>query len=149
MKKIDTVITASAKQTMAFARKFAARLEAGDIIALQGCLGSGKTTFVKGLALGLGVDDAKKVKSPTFVVMHIYPARLPLYHFDLYRMESMQDLFAIGFEDFAGDPGAVSCVEWAEKTEKTLPEKTYVISIRIRKDNRREIKITRKTERKD
>lgn len=120
MKK-QTAITSSPQETIEFAKHFAARLKPGTVLCLEGQLGSGKTTFIKGLAEGLGLKHPEQVKSPTFVLMHIYKARMPLYHFDCYRLNSPEELENIGFQDFVNDPGAISCVEWAEKAGELLP----------------------------
>jgi len=120
MKK-RTVTTSSAQETIEFAKKLAADLKPGMVLCLEGQLGSGKTTFIKGLAEGLGLKHPEQVKSPTFVLMHIYKAKTPLYHFDCYRLDSSEELENIGFQDFISDPHAISCVEWAEKAKGLIP----------------------------
>ena len=120
MKKNTT--TNSPQETIEFARGFAKGLKPGTVLCLEGQLGSGKTTFIKGLAEGLGLKHPEQVKSPTFVLMHIYKARTPLYHFDCYRLDSLEELENIGFVDFVNDPQAISCVEWAEKAGDLIPE---------------------------
>lgn len=134
-------VTRSPKETQALARRFGATLRPGDVIRLEGDLGSGKTLFVKGLAQGLGLKNPDAVKSPTFVIMHIYRAKVPIYHFDLYRLEGAQELDAIGMEDFTHDPGAVVCVEWAERGPDFFPNTSKRVQIRIRGENEREIVI--------
>ncbi len=114
-------VTDSPKETIEFARGFARDLKPGTVLCLEGQLGSGKTTFIKGLAEGLGLKHPDQVKSPTFVLMHIYKARIPLYHFDCYRLDSIEELENIGFQDFVNDPQAISCVEWAEKAGNLIP----------------------------
>jgi tRNA threonylcarbamoyladenosine biosynthesis protein TsaE len=126
-----------------FAENFAAGLKVGDVLALEGDLGSGKTTFVKGIAAGLGVAGRDGVKSPTFVLMHIYPGPIPLYHFDLYRLRGKDDLAALGLEEFAYDPKAVTCVEWAEKAASLFPSSTYRIVLKILDPTKRQIEIKR------
>ncbi|MDP3919695.1 MAG: tRNA (adenosine(37)-N6)-threonylcarbamoyltransferase complex ATPase subunit type 1 TsaE [Candidatus Omnitrophota bacterium] len=126
--------------TIAAGKKFATTLKPGSIVRLEGDLGAGKTTFVKGMALGLGAKSEDDVKSPTFVIMHIYfKTRIPIYHFDLYRLKSEEDLLAIGFEDFLYDRSAIICIEWAEKAEKVLPLSSHRVSIRIIRENARVI----------
>ncbi len=110
---------------MAFAEKLAHSIKPGAVLLLHGDLGSGKTTFVKGLARGLGLKNTAEVKSPTFVIMHVYKTRVPLYHFDLYRLEGGADLEAIGFQDFLNDPSAIACVEWAERAAGNAPRASY------------------------
>ena len=114
-------ISHSPEQTIRFAESFAGNLKAGDVVALEGELGSGKTTFIKGLALGLGIKNSGEVKSPTFALMHVYETRIPLYHFDLYRLETIKEIEAIGFAEFLDSRSAVTCVEWASKAGKLLP----------------------------
>ena len=90
----------SAKETIAWGKEFAASLKVGDVLCLSGDLGAGKTTLVKGIAQGLGLPADQPVTSPTFVIMHRYACRMPLYHFDCYRVQSPEDLATVGFEDF-------------------------------------------------
>jgi tRNA threonylcarbamoyladenosine biosynthesis protein TsaE len=115
---------------MKWAERFSRTLQPGTVLALTGDLGTGKTTFIKGLARGLGLKDCDQVKSPTFALMHLYPADIPLIHFDLYRLEKVGELHAIGFEEYVNDPGAVICVEWAEKAGELIPSAAYHIEIR-------------------
>ena len=115
-------ITNSPQETIDFAKKFAASLKPGTVLCLEGNLGSGKTTFIKGLAEGLGLKHPEQVKSPTFVLMHIYKTKVPLYHFDCYRLDALEELENIGFVDFVNDPHAISCVEWAEKAGDLIPK---------------------------
>ncbi len=125
------VVTNSPQETIEFAKGFAASLKPGTVLCLEGQLGSGKTTFVKGLAEGLGLKHPQQVKSPTFVLMHIYATQVPLYHFDCYRLDSLEELENIGFVDFVNDPQAISCVEWAEKAGALIPENARHIRFEI------------------
>jgi len=100
-------------------RNLARRLRPGDIVCLSGELGSGKTTFVKGVARGLGIAG-EKVNSPTFVLLNIYDGRCPLYHFDFYRLESSAEIQAVGCEEFLYGDG-ISLIEWADKMGTQLP----------------------------
>jgi len=124
MKK-QTTTTSSPQETIEFAKHFAASLKPGTVLCLEGQLGSGKTTFIKGLAEGLGLKHPEQVKSPTFVLMHIYKAKMSLYHFDCYRLSSQEELENIGFQDFVNDPHAISCVEWAEKAGDLIPQDAH------------------------
>ncbi|MCM8775577.1 MAG: tRNA (adenosine(37)-N6)-threonylcarbamoyltransferase complex ATPase subunit type 1 TsaE [Candidatus Omnitrophica bacterium] len=135
-------VSTSVPETISFAKKLAGCLRPGDVVALNGGLGSGKTTFVKGLAMGLGLSDAHLVKSPTFVLMHVYATQIPLYHFDLYRIESSKELSAIGFEEFIFDPAAITCIEWAEKAKGILPRSTYHVCFAVVGKNRRQISLS-------
>ena len=92
----------------------------GDIICLFGELGSGKTTLVKGIARGLGIPG-ERVNSPTFVLMNHYEGRMPLFHFDLYRLEREKEISGLGYEEFLYDGNGVSVIEWAERFGKLLP----------------------------
>ena len=113
------------EDTTAFGRKLAGELEAGDILALIGDLGTGKTTLTKSVAAGLGVTE--DITSPTFNIVNEYHSgRLPLYHFDVYRLESGADLFEIGGEEYF-DAGGVCIIEWADLVAEALPDDTKVI----------------------
>jgi tRNA threonylcarbamoyladenosine biosynthesis protein TsaE len=139
--KQQTVITTSPHETVKFAKRFAVDLEPGSVLCLEGQLGSGKTTFIKGLAEGLGLRHPEQVKSPTFVLMHVYKAKTPLYHFDCYRLNSLEELENIGFQDFISDSHAISCVEWAEKAKGILPATARHIRFEILDASRRRITI--------
>ncbi|MGI6240409.1 MAG: tRNA (adenosine(37)-N6)-threonylcarbamoyltransferase complex ATPase subunit type 1 TsaE [Candidatus Omnitrophota bacterium] len=140
MKK-KSVITNSSGETIRFAKKFAKELKPGSVLCLEGDLGSGKTTFVKGLAEGLGLKNPSQVKSPTFVLMHVYKARIPLYHFDCYRIDRVDELSNIGVSDFACDPEAITCVEWAEKARELIPPYAVRICFEILGVSRRRLVI--------
>ena len=110
--------TISPEETEAVGRKIAAKLLPGDIIAYYGDLGAGKTAFTRGLAAGLGVTE--QVTSPTYTIVHEYlSGRMPLFHFDMYRLDSADDLFDIGWEDYLAR-GGVCAVEWSENVEEAL-----------------------------
>ena len=116
------------RETEALGAALAARLRPGDVVAYLGDLGAGKTAFTRGLARGLGVTD--RVTSPTFTIVNEYEGgRLPLFHFDLYRLEGAEDLFGIGWDDYL-DRGGVCAVEWSERAEAALPRETVWVSIR-------------------
>lgn len=135
------VITKSIEETQKFAQEFAGKLKPGNIIALYGELGAGKTIFVQGLAKGLGFRG--KVFSPTFIFMRPYKLKgkiKTLYHIDLYRLEGIMDLKNIGVEEFISEKDAVSAVEWAEKIEHLLPKN--VIKIKIERLSEQTRKIT-------
>ena len=124
---------------MAFGEKTAKTLKPGTVIALHGPLGAGKTTFVKGIARGLGIDDI--VTSPTFTLITEYnTSSTALYHMDLYRIESFEDFIMIGGEELMLSDN-ITIIEWAEKIKDDLPKHTIDISIKINSDFSREIKI--------
>jgi tRNA threonylcarbamoyladenosine biosynthesis protein TsaE len=112
------------QQTKEFAVRLAEKLQPGDVIALEGDLGAGKTTFTKGLAAGLGIQ--KTVNSPTFTIIKEYKGRMPLYHMDVYRVEdSFEDL---GFDEYFEGNG-VTVVEWAHLIKEQLPENRLTINL--------------------
>ena len=121
-------ISNSAQETEALGERLAARLRPGDVIAYTGDLGAGKTAFTRGLARGLGVAD--RVTSPTFTIVNEFEGgRLPLFHFDLYRMDSPEELFDIGWEDYLAR-GGVCAVEWSENVSDALEPDTIRVDIR-------------------
>jgi len=133
------IITKTPEETMKMAEKIGKGASAGDIICLVGDLGAGKTVFVKGLAKGLAIKP-EKVTSPTFVLMNLYEGRLPLYHFDLYRIEGNQAMALIGYEEFLYGDG-VAVVEWADRLGTLKPEECLWIELIHKKPEGRTIKI--------
>ena len=129
--------TASPGDTLALGRRLAAHLAPGDVVALYGDLGAGKTHLVKGLAAGLGLDP-DDVASPTFVLVHEYPTEPPLYHFDAYRAERPADFTRIGFEEYAAGDG-ICVVEWPERIEPLLPPGTRRLRLTPQGGDRRRI----------
>jgi tRNA threonylcarbamoyladenosine biosynthesis protein TsaE len=130
-------ILRSPEETVACGRAFAARLNAGDVLGLSGDLGAGKTHFVKGLAAGLGVDTP--VTSPTFTLLHEYRGgALPLFHFDFYRLETEEEVLAIGLDDYLSGGGIV-VIEWAEKFARLLPQSTRWLELRLLSETEREL----------
>jgi tRNA threonylcarbamoyladenosine biosynthesis protein TsaE len=130
-------ISHSAAETMGFGRQLASELRDGDVIALTGDLGAGKTCLVKGIAAGLGVTQ--EVTSPTFTLIHEYRGgRLPLVHVDLYRLDKVAEAVNIGIEDYLAGPG-VTVIEWAERAEPLLPANTQRIRMSIVDENTRNI----------
>ena len=133
-------ISKSEQQTIACAVKFAHSLKGGDIVFLQGDLGAGKTTFVKGLAQGLKADP-QNVNSPTFVLMNHYEGKLPLYHFDLYRLEHVHEISSIGYEEFLYGDG-VAVIEWAERLGELAPREYLRIELAHKAESERSIKLS-------
>ena len=116
----------SYEETQKFAEEFSKTLKAGDVLCMYGDLGVGKTAFVQGLAKGLGIDEP--ITSPTFTIVNEYSGRLPLYHFDVYRIGDVEEMEEVGFEDYVMGEG-VSLIEWANLIEEILPEKRTEITI--------------------
>ena len=128
----------SAAQTFEIARLIGEKLRDGDLLALSGELGSGKTCFTKGLAHGLGVSDEYQITSPTFTLINEYPARCKLYHFDVYRLRGYSELEDLGYEEyFAGD--GVVVIEWAEKIAKLIPRDGIFINFEYVDENSRKM----------
>ena len=119
-------ISQSYEETLAIARSFAETLKAGDTVCLYGGLGAGKTAFVQGLAEGL--DIGEPVTSPTFTIVNEYYGRLPLYHFDVYRIADPDEMYEIGYDEYVYGDG-VSVIEWSELIDEILPEKRYNVTI--------------------
>ena len=130
-------ITNGPEETEALGARLARALEPGAVVAFTGDLGAGKTAFVRGLARGLGVQD--RVTSPTFTIVNEYEGgRLPLFHFDLYRLGCADELFDIGWEDYLAR-GGVCAVEWSERMEELLEPGTIRVDLRRGEDEDRRV----------
>ena len=134
MKEIS-LISQSSQETVNFARNLAGRLMVADILCLFGDLGAGKTTFVKGIAQGIKVKISE-VNSPTFTLLNIYKGKIPLYHFDLYRLDNLNEIARLGYEEFFYSTG-ISIVEWADKLGALLPQEYLAIELIHRQENKR------------
>ncbi len=121
-----TMESKTLNDTLAIGQRIGENLAGGEIIALTGDLGAGKTVLVKGIALGLGIADV--ITSPTFVLVKSYAGRLPLHHMDFYRLDSPRDLDTIGFDDYL-ESGGVLAIEWAEKFPDRIPHPRIWITI--------------------
>ena len=129
-------VTHEPEETEALGEKLAQHLRPGDVIAFYGDLGAGKTAFTRGLARGLGVTEP--VTSPTYTIVNEYlSGRLPLFHFDMYRLGSAEELFDVGWEDYL-ERGGVCAVEWSENVEEALAG-AITVTIRRLDDSQREI----------
>jgi tRNA threonylcarbamoyladenosine biosynthesis protein TsaE len=140
METVETTreTTASAEETRALGERLGRRLEPGDVVALYGGLGSGKTTLAQGICRGLGVREV--VNSPTFTIVNEYRGRCPVYHLDCYRLEGAEDLAGLGCEEyFYGD--GVCLIEWAEKAADVLPPVRFDVRCEQIGVERREIVI--------
>ncbi len=125
--KEKSFTTNSPNETEALAERIAAGLHGGEVIAFTGGMGVGKTAFTRGLAVGLGAGDV--ASSPTFAIVNEYEGRLTLEHFDMYRIETWDDLYSTGFFDYL-DTDRVLAIEWSENIEGALPEDTIYVDIR-------------------
>lgn len=119
-------VTRSYGETVALGQRMAGGLRGGEVIAFTGGMGAGKTAFTRGLAIGLGAGDV--ASSPTFAIVNEYSGRLTLEHFDMYRIESWDDLYSTGFFDYLGTD-RVLAVEWSENVEAALPEDVILVDI--------------------
>ncbi len=124
------IFTNSEKETRALGEALGKKLAANDCLALWGNFGSGKTTFVKGLAAGLRVKRPRDVASPSFVILKIYDGRLPLYHFDLYRFGRARDCGQIGLDEFLAS-GGVAAIEWPRQAGRALPLDTLEVKFKV------------------
>ena len=128
----------SERETEECGKAFAARLKKGDFVAMYGDLGAGKTAFVRGMTRGLGIDFP--VSSPTFNVVNEYPGKVPLFHFDMYRLGSADELFDIGWDDYL-ERGGICAVEWSENVEEAFEPGTVKVIITKLGDSEREITV--------
>ena len=122
------IVSTSTAMTEALGEKLASKLVGNEVIAFFGGMGMGKTAFTRGLARGLNIEDG--VSSPTFALVHEYHGRLTVYHFDMYRVNSWDDLYSTGFFDYL-ETGAVLVIEWSENIEAALPENAIHIEIEL------------------
>ena len=130
------ITTNSTDETLALGKRLGSLLGAGDVVALSGPLGSGKTYLTKGIALGLGLTDSRAVRSPTFILISEHPGRLTLYHVDAYRLEGAAELESLGSDEFMTS-GGVTVVEWAERVKAALPPEHLWVECRHAGESRR------------
>ena len=125
---VRKIIIKNENDTRVFGEELARNMKAGDVLALEGDLGTGKTTLTKYIARELGIMDA--ITSPTFTIINeYYGGKMPLYHFDVYRLNGIDEMLDLGYEEYFFGEG-LCIVEWAEKIEKLLPDETKTIKIR-------------------
>ena len=136
------VLTDSPQKTRALGRLIARHAAPGDIVCLRGDLGSGKTVLTKGICSGLGIN-AQSVTSPTFVLLNRYEGRIPVFHFDLYRLDDPLDLAAIGYEEYLFGDG-ISIIEWADKLGCLEPAEYLQVALRAQGKEKRSITVRAK-----
>ncbi len=134
-------LSSSPEATFEYGRALGGLLQPGDVIALHGDLGAGKTCFVQGVSMGAGVRDRSQITSPTFTLIQEYQGRLPIYHFDAYRLHREEDLYELGFEEYFYGEG-ITLIEWAERIPSLLPDEHLAIYLRIEPDVTRRICLT-------
>ena len=131
------MITKSAAETRALGEKLAGRLQPGDVLLLEGDLGAGKSELTRGIAKGLGVTET--VTSPSFTILNVYESgRCPLYHFDWYRLESAEELYELGMDEYLGGDG-IAVVEWPGRCPDAVPEGAVRIRMTAVGENERMI----------
>ena len=131
-----TLLSRNEAETITLGQKIGAKLQRGDIIALQGTLGAGKTTITKGIAQALDIQDT--ITSPTFCLISEYEGVMPLYHMDVYRLEDSDDFINLGADDMLYGQG-VTLIEWSEKIMHELPQKTIILQLIPNDDGSRTI----------
>jgi len=132
--------TRSASETIRVGKTIGSRLLFGDVVALVGELGAGKTQFIKGLAAGVGIENSAYISSPSFTLIHEYPGKIPFYHIDLFRLGREQEAEELGLEDYFQGRG-ITAIEWADKIPSLLPEELLFISITYLDKNIRSVEI--------
>lgn len=135
------LISTSPHQTEKIAASVAASVRKGDVICLNGDLGAGKTTFTQQFARALGVDKKEYVTSPSFAIMHQYTCRIPLYHFDFYRLGSSEEIVELGFEDYFYGQG-ICVLEWSDMIREYLPKGRLEILIEYQEEFTRKLTFT-------
>jgi len=139
-----TIRTTTADETTALGERLGKLLAPGDVIALYGDLGAGKTTLTRGIAVGLGL--AADIHSPTFTLIHEHPGRIPLYHVDLYRLSGEQEVETLGLEEYIYSDG-VTIIEWGDRMQSMLPGERLDITLRMTGDTDRELTLETDSER--
>lgn len=133
-----TFVSKSESETECFAAEFAKTLKGGSVVAFEGDLGAGKTAFSRGVAKALNSRDS--VSSPTFAIVNEYDADIPIFHFDMYRIETLGELYSIGFFEYL-ERGGICLIEWSENIYSALPEDTVFVRINSLDNTTREITV--------
>ena len=134
----NPILVHSEDETTTLAERFSSTLNGGEVVVLNGNLGAGKTFFIKRLLNNFGIDNTT---SPSFAIVNEYLGKFRIYHFDFYRIEKINELYDIGFNDYLNDPDAVTFIEWGNLFPQILPGKKIEIDIEIVDDTKRKFKI--------
>jgi tRNA threonylcarbamoyladenosine biosynthesis protein TsaE len=137
-RKCVTYVARSEEETIRLGKLLGTLLESGDFVALVGALGSGKTWFTKGLAMGLGVSSETVITSPSFALMNEYQGRIPLFHMDAYRLEERSSFLSAGLEEYFHEEGVVA-MEWAERWVEILPNTRVTVNITVLDEHKRRL----------
>lgn len=137
---MEVFVSKSAEETTQLGIEFGKKLKRNSVVCFLGDLGAGKTTFIKGLAAGVGYQNLKDVNSPTFVYLNLYKGKKTIYHFDLYRLRDLDEFLSMGFDEYFS-AGGICCIEWAEKILPILPSEFIFVKIIHEKANTRKITI--------
>jgi tRNA threonylcarbamoyladenosine biosynthesis protein TsaE len=138
--------TKSTSETIRIGKTTGTLLRPGDVVALIGELGTGKTQFIKGLAAGMGAGEPTYVSSPSFTLINEYPGKVPFYHIDLFRLKTEKEAEELGLEEYLGSAG-IAAIEWADKVPSLLPEEMLWVHIRYNAKNIRSIEMLGKGKR--
>lgn len=138
MKNSKTIVCNNTKETEKFGLALGSKLKGSDVICLNGDLGAGKTTLTKSIGKGMGIDDY--ITSPTFNIINEYYSDLNLYHFDTYRLENVDDVEYLGFDEYFYSDG-VCIIEWADRIKEFLPDQYLELNIKEIDDDKREIEL--------
>lgn len=134
------LISHGPEETFGYGKRLGKTLKAPQVICFFGDLAAGKTTFIKGLVEGASGISSDLVNSPTFVLLNIYEGIIPVYHFDLYRLEDEEGFFSLGFDEYWHAPG-ICCIEWAERIFDVLPPNALLVNMKCIGEGQREITI--------
>lgn len=135
-----TVRTDSPEETQTLGEELGRTLKAGDIVALIGDLGTGKTCLTQGIARGVGIAQGEVVSSPSYIIINEYNGKIPIYHIDLYRLESFAEIAELGLSEYINSDG-ICIIEWAERIAEGLPDNCIKVKIVWEDENTRSIKI--------
>jgi tRNA threonylcarbamoyladenosine biosynthesis protein TsaE len=133
-------VSSSPEHTRNIGETLGRLLQSGDIVALVGMLGAGKTVFAQGLARGLDVGPDEYVSSPSFAIVNQYRGRIPIFHIDTYRLANEAEMVSLGYEDYF-EPDGVTIIEWADRVRELLPQKFAMVELEITGRNSREIEM--------